>query len=341
MRICSLMVWLCLALVPLLALADEGDLASHVIREIPETEDDVVSAHEGSKWKCRSLNAGEPLQIEDFTKKEKLLLPGSSSKKTGSTEIAFDYSRLEALSLGLDMEQADRKNLPLFSGGIIQRHLDSEYISIQIQVLRDTRSGAIYLYHQPFAAILHYKDQKNTHEFTDQSRASAEDFRGLGVYIKPGEDVTPENARTFVATNKCNLVKGQDASGKPKTADTYDLVMVRARVDGDEVTLHTFGTSEDRAQLHYLKPVPLPKSADDCSVKTMLIFTEYKLAGQVPVTSATRYAKYHGLASFEMQDLHKFAKEQGWKGGALVNLTETLDAIIDGKADDLSIENSP
>lgn len=333
--------WVILFLATTFVTGEEADLVSRIIRDIPATEDEVVSAHEGSKWMCRTLEPGEPLEIAGFSRKATLALPDNGGKNSAAANVVFDYSRLEALSLGLDMEKADRGNLPLFSGGIIQRHLDSEYISIQVQVLRDPRSGAIYLYHRPFAAILHYKDRKNTHDFTDQSRASAQDFRGLGLYIKPGDEITPENARTFVATNKCTLVKGQDASGKVKTADTYDLVMVRARVVDDEVTLHSFGTSEDRTRLHYLQQITLPKSADDCSVKTLLIFTEYKLAGQVPVASATRYAKYHGRGSFEIDDLHAFAEQQGWQGGALVNLTETLDAIIDGQTKDLSIEDSP
>ncbi|MGE0607035.1 MAG: hypothetical protein AB7O62_08070 [Pirellulales bacterium] len=307
--------------------AEGPSVASHIIHTIPLAEDELVAAHKGSKYMCRTLAEGEPLQIHQFAGKETLRL----ADKNGTAAVPFSYSRVEALNLGLDMLAADRKALPFFSGGIIQGHLDTEYISIQVQVLKDSRSGAIYLHHQPFGAIALYSDRLKTHEFTEQSKTSAQDFRGLGLYIKPGQPETPENARTLVATNMATMVTGTDKDGKPITTDCYELVMVRAEVNGDDVTLHAFGTSHTRTQLHYLQQIDQPTKADDCSVKTILIFTQYKLAGQVPVTSASRDAKYHGRGTYELDDLDKFAAKQGWKGGWLVNLTETLDAIIAGQ----------
>ncbi len=315
--------------------AESPAVVSEIIHTIPIQEEELVAAHKASKFMCRTLATGVPLQIEDFAGQETLRV---ADKKGGSsTSLPFTYSRLEALNLGLDMLAKDRQELPFFSGGIIQGHLDSEYISIQAQVLRDSRSGEIYLHHRPFAAIALYTDRQKTHEFTEQSTTSAQDFRGLGVYIKPGVAETPENARTLVATNMATMVTSTDKDGKPVTTDCYELVFVRAQVDGSDVTLHAFGTSHTRTQLHYLQQISQPTKADECSVKTILIFTKYKLAGQVPVTSASRDAKYQGRGTYELDALDMYAAKQGWEGGWLVNLTETLDAIIEGETKHLEL----
>ena len=107
--------------------------------------------------------------------------------------------------------------------------------------------------------------------------------------------------------------------------------MVRARVDGDHVELHTFVTHDFRRQLCYLEPYREPQSRDECGVVGRVFFTQYTAAKQSPSAKATRGSKLNARACLNIEDLNRYAMSQGWEGTGLDNLDQLLDAIIDAK----------
>src|SRR5262249_45801501 len=114
-------------------------------------------------------------------------------------------------------------------------------------------------------------------------------------------------------------------------------VFIRAReseTNKDEaeprVILHTFATSDQRTRLQYFKQFEIPAKADECSIKSTIYFTEFSF-GLIPAAKATRKISTQTRTSFALADLDKFAAEQHLDGAALDNMTEILDAIIDGK----------
>jgi len=126
-----------------------------------------------------------------------------------------------------------------------------------------------------------------------------------------------------------------EAKGVTGREPHFELLCVRARVGGQSterlVTLHAFATTEDRTRLHYLPPYRVPSKAADCSIKSTIYFTSYGFANLYPAAKATRRIEISDQASLAMADLDRYASSQGWEGDALANLSEVLDAIIDGR----------
>jgi hypothetical protein len=148
-----------------------------------------------------------------------------------------------------------------------------------------------------------------------------------------------ENLRTLVALHRSLADEARQAElerqGVKGREPHFELLFVRARVDGQSterrVSLHAFATSEDRTRLRYLPPYQRPAKAADCSIKSTIYFTSYGFANLYPAAKSTRRIEISDQSSFAMTDLDRYAAAQGWDGDALVNLSEVLDAIIDGR----------
>jgi hypothetical protein len=154
----------------------------------------------------------------------------------------------------------------------------------------------------------------------------------VGLFVKRGTPITAEALRTFVGVNKTMITdEANPDAPQPKLAKNFEFTFVRARVAGDRVALHTFVTDGHRTRLHYLHPYEPPPAFTDCDVQSVLLFTDYSVAKQSPSAKAIRHAKIRDRAMFPVVDLDKWASGKGWSGGALDNLTELLDAIIDGQ----------
>ncbi|HWA97657.1 MAG TPA: hypothetical protein VG713_04170, partial [Pirellulales bacterium] len=82
--------------------------------------------------------------------------------------------------------------------------------------------------------------------------------------------------------------------------------------------------------LHYLGKYETPTSVDDCAIKTTIVFTEYGFASVMPKARVSRRTAVNSERSFTLAELNQFAEFEGWQGDALDNLSETLDAMIDG-----------
>lgn len=316
--------FLALPLVSLAAGADAPRWVTQLVRSIPRSDEEFAAAFEKSRNSSIQVPVGEPLQVPGFAEQTVYDVTIGGKKQ----RIPFDYSRLGALTFGLSVAEPDQANLPAVSKNTILDRVNTNYISIQVRPQRDVETGAIYLYYKPFAAIGIY-GQPNSHEFSPLMEDSVRDLRGLGLFVPKGTPVTAEALRTFVAINKTTICDPENRDApQPKTMPHYELLLVRAVVDGEKVELHTFCTTEWRTLLHYMKPYAEPATIADCGIKSVMLFTDYSVAKQSPSAMAQRHTYIRPQGTFRMEDLDAYASASGFEGGALDNLTAILDAII-------------
>jgi hypothetical protein len=324
---------------PLLAGAAEVDPGlTRIIRHIPRTDAELAVLHERcADQGCEPIEDGLPLEVVGFN--EPVAHHRSSVSAGSPRATVLESSRRGVLSFGLDMAPDDQQQLPLLSGGKILEYVDRTYIAVQVRVERDTPSGEPFLHFQPTAVQGDYANRRTATPFTPMMRECVSQVRGLGLYLKPGQTAKAENLRTLVASHRSLADDARqaelEAKGISGREQHFELLCVRARVGGQsterQVTLHTFVTTEDRTRLRYLPAYRMPSKAADCSVKSTIYFTSYGFANLYPAAKSTRRIEVNAQTSFAMADLDRYASSQGWEAGALANLTEVLDAIIDGR----------
>jgi hypothetical protein len=300
---------------------------TQILRRVPRTDAELVEAFEKSRNSSIQVPVGDPLETPPFSERTTydVTLGGQKQK------VRFDFSRQGALTFGLSVNESDQANLPAVSKRTILERVNGNYISIQVRVQRDVETGAIYLYYKPFAAIGSYT-APNTHEFSPLMEDSVRDLRGIGLFVPSGTPVTAEALRTFVAVNKTTITDPENRDApNPELFPHYELLIARAVVDGDRVTLHTFCTTEWRTLLHYLKPYEAPKTVDDCGIKSVMLFTDYSVAKQSPSAMAQRHTIINPRSTFEVRELDTYISNQGLEGGTFDHLTTVLDAIIADK----------
>lgn len=294
--------------------------ALKTIRTLPRTEGELAAAHERARGlACEHIPPGEPLEISSFVPRfeEGSALPVPSSRRA-------------AFSVGLDMLDEDRADLPTLTGGRILDYIDGHYVAVEVRVERDLDTGELYLHHRPLAATLEFHGARITQPFVDLVSDSIQDMRSLGLWTDARRATAPEQLRTLVLAHK-NMINEQQGRGR-KARAAYEYVFVRARPGrGDSLELHAFATTRDRQWLHYLEPFRSPSRARQCGIRGTIYFSEYKVANLLPAASATRRTAVHANKSFALEDLDAYARQAGWSGSALDHLTDLLDAIIDGK----------
>jgi len=301
---------------------------AQVLRRLPHSEAEIAAAFSASRNASVQVAVGDPMELASFDQETSYDVTAAGGKKE---KARFQYARIPVFTYGLALTDADQQNLPAVSKGTILDRINDNYICMQIRVHRDMVTGAVYLYYKPFAAVGSYT-LEGTQEFTPLMEDSVRDCRGIGLFVKSGTPVTAEAFRTFVAISKTMAVVDEDRDAlKPRERENYEFFIVRGRPAGDSLELHAFATDEDRKVLNYVKPFAAPKNADDCSVKSTMLFTQYTVAKQSPSAKVVRFVSLNERHTFSMADLDKFVANAGLQGDALDNLTFVLDAIIDGK----------
>jgi|GEM_PF-2162872 len=298
------------------------------IRVLPTQDLELESAHRLARRNaCEPLPAGEPTLSQSFQP----YLTRRDYREYAEKVPALS-KRQAIFSAGLDMLPADQRNLPSFSGRRILAYLRSHYITLQVRVQKEPLSGALFLHHRSLAGVAQYQNSGLTQQPTEGLGKTLQNYRSLGLFLPNELEPTPENLRTLVLVHKSD--RAADANLK-LSATKYEYVFVRAHPSGSrrepKLTLHTFATSDRRQTLHYLKPGGQPQHNDLCSFKTLLYFTDYSHAGLYPTDSASRGTVFNDQAEFSLEQLEKYATLQQWTGGALQNVTQLLDAIIEKK----------
>jgi hypothetical protein len=331
-----LMVLVCGLLAARSGLAAEIDPGlTRVIRSIPRTDADLSALHSRSKeMACEPIAGGQSLEVPGFNEP----VSHRGAVESGPKAL-FESSRRSVLSFGMDMTPEDQQQLPFLSGGKILEFVDQTYIALQVRIERETPGGEPFLYFRPVAVQGEFGNRRGSMEFHSMMRESVSQVCGLGLYVQPGRETKPENLRTLVALHRSLADDARQAelerAGAKERRPHFELLCVRARVVGQsterQVALHTFVTTEDRTRLHYLPTYKMPAHADDCTIKSTIYFTGYGFANLYPAAKSTRRMKISDRSNFAMSELDRYAAGQGWDGDALANLTEVLDAIIDGR----------
>jgi len=303
---------------------------AQIVRHIPRTEKELAEAHQKSRNASIQIPIGEPLEIRDFVGETDYNVVLRREGRKVREKLHYEFSRLGVLTYGMNLLPEDRRQLPSVSKRRILNRVDGNYIALAVRVQREPKTGAVYLYYKPFAAVGAYGDTK-THEFSALMEDSVRDIRGIGLFVEPGTPISAESLRTLVAINK-NLVESKDAdTGQSVLQSHYELLIVRARVDGGRVALYVFGTNRSLGRLNYFQPYAPPDSRQACTIESSIYFTKYTAARQSPTEKALRKIKLRTQAEYPMHELDAYVASQGLEGPALDHLTLVADDIIDGR----------
>lgn len=312
--------------------ADKMSLAwksVNTITSLPRTHSEVESLYgRHSGHACEIVPPGEPFEMVPFS----MFLTERERKAIKSREIMFPSSRRHVFSVGIDVLPDDQRQLPTLSAREIMKYINNHYVSIQARVQKDPVSGTLFLNHRPLAATMPCDRIRVTQDFQPAVKVSAQAYYGIGLFLEEGQEPVPENLRTLVLIHRNRIIV---PSTLIKAKSIYEWTFIRARpatVKGSEsLVLHTFVTTGERSELHYIRPAPAPRRPTDASLIGSIIFTSYSGGGLYPEQSAMRRSSVKTKVSYSLSKLNELAKAQEWNGDALDNLTRVLDAIIDNK----------
>lgn len=307
-----------------------GDLK--IIRVIPRTNEEIAQAHERSRGNaCEPIPPEQLLEIRDFMP----ILTDRDSAEFDRGQVLLPSSRRHMFTVGLDMLSADKTRLPKVSGSQILGYIQSHYVTVQARVQRDPGTGELFLHHRPLAATVGFGRGGLTKDFNDAVLSAVKEFHSLGVYLPAGNQQRPKNLRTLVMIYRSLVAPPTVTAGKTQLKPLYEYVFVRGRDVPNsrppQLNLYVFATSDERQRLHLLNPWSIPDRANSCGVHATVVFTEYSTLGLIPTKSATRRVAYSTKQAIPWDEINRFVTQQRWRGDALDNLDQTLDALIDQK----------
>ncbi len=287
-----------------------------VITQLPIGESELESAfNRGSRFQCKILGPGKPLMLSNF-----IAMPLPPSQKNAD-KLPPLMRRMPALSVGLNIGAGDRGDLPTLSSRMILSYLDEHYVSIQAQVLKDPATREVYLHPKPVAATAAFRGATVSAKCEPAVLASIENFRSLGLLVKPDTEPTPADLRTLVLLNRC-----ETAAIGSNTQPKYELAFIRVSVEGEEPRLRAFVTSNDRTILHDLGDVSRPFASSGCDILASVFFTKYSHASLVPSESAVRKSRIGGQ-QYSIGDLEKYLNQNGVEGDIWANMLDVIDAL--------------
>lgn len=300
------------------------------IRIIPRGDTEMELAHERARANaCERISSNQPFEQTQFS------LALASRERPVPGAIADPASRRQVFTVGLDMFREDQNQLPKLSRSAILKYLEDHCVSVQARIQKDHRSGSLYLHHRPMAATMNFTGVRLTQEFHEAVSDAVDDFRSLGLFVKPRSELTPGNLRTLVLVHRNRMISTTPGIRNEAAKSNYELVLIRARHPDakttDSLVLHVFLTSNQRKMLHHIQAHGLPHGVSDCSIRATVLFTSYESANLVPKESATRKLSIKSRTSFPVASLDDYCKTNGLPGDSFDNLTDVLDAVIDGK----------
>ncbi len=318
--------------------AAQPPLTTRIIDRIPRTPQEVAEAHDKSDLVCTMLPEGVPLVQNSFAQRDPYTVDVRRAGQLVRENLLVDWGRWPVIDYGTLMTADDRNELPFFTSGVILDVIDNTYISLQARVQRVGGQGEPYLYPVPVACAGEYGKLDTATEFATLQQVAVSNVHGLGLFLKPGQPRHPQALRTLVISIKgARLVPSKDPKSV-ETTPTLELLFLRLRAapvrPGENpaagVRLYAFGTTEGLTRLVSFAPYATPAKAEDCTICSTIRITEYALAGQLPSARAARNVRVRTAKEFTIPQLNAYTRQVGLPGEALDNLTEILDAIIDG-----------
>jgi hypothetical protein len=310
-----------------LALDEFSDL--RFISRLPQSGLEVEAAFNGSRSEaCELIPAGEPLEVRSFAM---ALTERDRIERTRRPVMAS--SRRDLFSVGLEFERQDRELLPTLSRSTIVDYLANNYVMIQARVRRDLLDRKLYFHHRPLAVTAKYSGLGLlTQRFEPLVADSIREFHSLGLFFPGSERLkTAEKLRTIVLIFRVPLLR----PGSEVPCNSYEFVFIHGKQTLDErgelqLKPHVFVTTDERLQLDYLSTLERPRRPERCSILGRIAVTEFDSSGVFPKSSATRSYRLSSQQHFNLEHLDAYCRQQGLNGGIHENLSNVLDAIIDG-----------
>ncbi|GAB5403863.1 MAG: hypothetical protein Aurels2KO_20940 [Aureliella sp.] len=308
-----------------LAVDEFGDIVK--LNKLPSTPREVSSAFRRSRSEaCEIIPKGESIQIRSF----KSTLTSRDVARAKKQRL-IPASRRSILTVGLRIDPADQRELPIVSRGSIVDYLETNYVDIQVRVRKDLLDRKLYYHHRPLAVTAQYRGSKLTQSFEPIVSGSIREFHSLGIFAEPGKRFyDPEELRTLVLLFRTPMLE----SGSSLERDSYEFAFVHGveNSDGDELVPHVFVTTEDRTKLVYLaRQSRRPTSPTRCSIVGSIVVTDFDSSGIYPRKSATRTYRIDARAEFSTTSLDSFCKSESLSGGFTQNVPAVLQGIIDRK----------
>jgi hypothetical protein len=298
--------------------------------KVPTGATEVANAHLNARGEgVEFLQKGEPLELTGFALK--LTKRDDAVLKNG--KVPNPSTRRFMLSVGIELLKEDQARLPTLSKERIIDYLNSNYVSVQARVQKDSK-GNQYLHHRCIVATGSFRGAKLSDDFQPAVANAVKEIHSLGIYLPPKVQPTTENLRTAVMIHKHTGIDAASVkAGNAKTEAQYEYIFLRGKQSaaGGKLDLYCFITSDERTKLHYIKPGQRPPTKySDATLKAQVYFTKYVDSGLVPAESVARNQTVNSQATFLMSDVDAFARNKLGQTDAFANLNQTLDAIIDG-----------
>ncbi len=291
------------------------------LTRLPKTDREMAAVFAVTdRQSCEQLPKGEPFEVRTMT--STLTLRDRLNSKTK----VMPSSRASIFSVGLEIDAADRSDLPMLSGGKIAEYLNENCVLVQARMRKDLLDRKLYYFHRPLALTAAYRGSRTSLPFEEVVAANMRQFHGVGLFVEDREKIDAEQLRTLVLAFRNNVMQ----PGSTRATEQYEFVFVRGHESKlpDRLDHHVFVTAENRQVLYYVAPYAQPSRPSRCSILGRIAITGYDATGVYPKESATRSYKIDARSKYRMSDIEQYCIDNEIDGGFHSNLTKILDAII-------------
>jgi hypothetical protein len=293
----------------------------------PRADSEIAGAYREAKGQMVDfLPEGEALALTTFT--PYLTERDRNAKSPRLPDVSI---RRPVLSVAIKVAEEDQVDMPQLSKPSILSYLSAHYVSLQARIQKDAATRELYLHHRPLAATAKFGKVKLTEEFAPAVVNAVRDIHSLGLYLPPNTAPVPSNLRTAVMVHR-----HRELDVRGEQTECYEFLVLRARPNHrDGLNVYAFATSDHRRELHYLRTDETPHRVRDCALQASVRFTKYSGGQLVPAESVVRRYSVDSQATFSVERLNKFLRQDRKRDGDLWDhLNEVLDQIIEGGVKD-------
>ncbi len=288
------------------------------------TESEVRQAFERAKADaCEVIGEGEPLEINSPIR-------FLTNRDRNLERPPLPASRTGLLSIGLELADADKAELPVLSRSQVLDYLDSNYVLLQARVRKDLLDRKLYYHHRPIAVTARYTGTKVSQPFEPLVAQTTRNIRSLGVFVDPNIRPTkPQHLRTLVMIYYNEMMRPSAFASQTRKVEQYEWVFVRGveTESGEALQPHVFVTEENRTKLTYLRGFQMPSRVSQCDVIGKIAITGFDRTGIFPESYLTRSYRLHERRRYDWSDLEeKCVQMHG--DGMESQLNQMLDSLI-------------
>ena len=297
------------------------------IGRLPVSEMGIRNAFENAQGDvCEVVGEGEPLELS-------APIRYLTNRDRKQKKPPLPASRTGFLSIGLELLDSDRADLPVLSRSRVVEYLDSHYVLLETRVRRDLLDRKPYYHHRPIALTARYTGPRISVALEPMVVQTTRNIRSLGVFVDSDAAIRKaEQLRTLVLIYLNEIERSSVDSNTPRRSEQYEWVFVRGVESASNQSLvpHVFVTEENRTKLVYLHQFQLPARVERADVIGRIAITGFDRSGIYPESYVTRSYQLQRRLSFDWEELNiECMRIHG--GGLESHLNQMLDAIISGQ----------